>query len=497
MYLPQFHQIPENDEWWGEGYTDWMAVKAAKPLYEGHQQPRIPLDYNYYDLLNKNTMMRQADLMHQYGIDGQCFYHYYFQDGRKVLEKPAENLLNWKNIDMPFCFCWDSGRWARTWSNIPGNAWADTFEKKRSKEGEGVLLEQKFCGKQEWFHHFEYLFPFFSDPRYIKVDGLPVFIIHLPEHIYCLKEMMEYWKKLAKQKGLPGIYVIGSNIKYKLPGVDAILLHSPHMFWKLKKDDTKQGLSVCDYEETWERVIKTPSSSRCKTYYMGITDYDDTPRKGKKGIVLQNFSIDKFYEYLLKLYKKSISVGNEFLFINAWNEWGEGMYLEPDNKIGYKYLETVKRAQTEAELMNDNYEIRCDTSYGIDTLEMVGEMYEKSKRINRCLGKWITLREEKRTVEKYLLQLGIEKIAVYGIGILGRYLVEELKDGPIEIRYLIDRESTKQIIGYKTVSPYEELKEVDAIIITVVGEFGSVYDAIKDKTDARLMGIEELIYERI
>ena len=483
MYLPQFHQIPENDKWWGEGYTDWMAVKASKPFYEGHQQPRIPLNDNYYDLMEKKTMIWQADLMHQYGIDGQCFYHYYFQDGRKILEKPAENLLGWKNIDMPFCFCWDSGRWARTWSNIPGNAWADTFEKKRNKDYEGVLLEQKLGGKEDWLRHFEYLFPFFNDIRYIKVEGLPVFIIHDPERIYCLNEMMEYWKQLAKQMGLPGIYVIGSNLKYKIPGVDAILLHSPHMFWKLEKDNTKQGLSVCDYEETWEMIIKTSPSSRCKTYYMGITDYDDTPRRGKNGIVLQNYSIDKFYENLCKLYKKSISMGNEFLFINAWNEWGEGMYLEPDNKMGYKYLEAVKQAQTDAELVNDNEEIMYDASCAVDTVEIVGKLYDKSKRINRCLGKWMTLREEEKTVDKYLCQLGIKKIAVYGIGILGRYLVEQLQDSTVEVSYLIDRVSTKQITGYKTVTPYEELEDVDAIIITVVGEFENVCDVLKDKTD--------------
>ena len=495
MYLPQFHRVPENDEWWGEGYTDWMAVKASKPLYEGHRQPRIPWNENYYDLLEKKTMIWQAGLMHQYGIDGQCFYHYYFEGGRKILEKPAENLLRWKDIDMPFCFCWDTGSWVRTWSNVPGNAWAVTFEKKGRHHGEGVLLEQRFGDRRDWFRHFDYLFPFFVDERYIKIDGMPVFILYRPESIYCLKEMMDYWKQLARQKGLPGIYVIGSYLKYKVSGVDAILLHSPHMFWKLKKDSTKQELAVFEYEETWDRIIKTPPSSRCKTYYMGITDYDDTARRGKKGIVLQNFSLDKFYEYLCKLYKKSISIGNEFLFINAWNEWGEGMYLEPDNKIGYKYLEAVKMAQTE--LMNDNYEMAYDVSYAVDTWEMVDNVYEKSKRVNGCLGKWIMLREEKKTVESYLCQLGVKKVAIYGIGILGRYLVEELKDSTIEICYLIDKELTKQIVGYKTVNPYGELERVDAIIITVVGEFGNVCDAIKEKTDARLIGIEEMIYERI
>lgn len=140
MYLPQFHCIPENDAWWGKGFTEWSTVKAAKPLYESHGQPRIPLNQNYYNLLEKETMLWQAELMHQYGIDGLCFYHYYFKNGKKILEKPAENLLCWKDVNIPFCFCWDSASWARTWSNVGGNSWADTFEKKEKRQGPGLCL---------------------------------------------------------------------------------------------------------------------------------------------------------------------------------------------------------------------------------------------------------------------------------------------------------------------------------------------------------------------
>lgn len=119
MYLPQFHRTLENDAWWGEGFTDWVSTKNVAPLFSGHVQPRIPLNSNYYDLTEKETMKWQAELMHQYGIDGMCIYHYWFKDGRKVLEKPAENLLKWKDIDMPFCFYWANESWARSWSNVP------------------------------------------------------------------------------------------------------------------------------------------------------------------------------------------------------------------------------------------------------------------------------------------------------------------------------------------------------------------------------------------
>ena len=147
--------------------------------------------------------------------------------------------------------------------------------------------------------------------------------------------------------------------------------------------------------------------------------------------------------------------------------------------------------------MNDVWVMTCETSYAIDTLELVSGIYDRSRRVYRCLERWMTLREEKKNLEEYLRQLGIKKIAIYGAGILGQHLVEELKGSSIAVSYFIDRDSAKQIAGYRTISPYGELEEVDAIIITVVGEFGNVCDALKDKTDARLMGIEEMIYEQI
>ena len=200
MYLPQFHRVKENDEWWGEGFTDWTAVKSGVPLYEEHDQPKKPLNGNYYDLLEKSTMQQQSKWMQEYKVDGLCFYHYYFKDGRKILEKPAENLLKWKDINMPYCFCWANESWARTWSNIGNkNTWSAKLEKKEISDvnGRGVLLEQKYGREDDWRKHFEYLLPFFRDERYIKIEGLPIFLIYKPSEIYCLNQMLDYWRKLA------------------------------------------------------------------------------------------------------------------------------------------------------------------------------------------------------------------------------------------------------------------------------------------------------------
>ena len=164
MYLPQFHRVQENDEWWGEGFTEWTSVRSAKPLFPEHDQPHAPLHENYYDLMNPETMRWQADLMHHYGVDGMCFYHYYFKDGRRILERPAENLLHWKDIDMPFCFSWANEAWIRSWSRLTGsegNAWASKFDQSQGKEFELFrILPRLRRGVRIHFHDIFYPFTY-------------------------------------------------------------------------------------------------------------------------------------------------------------------------------------------------------------------------------------------------------------------------------------------------------------------------------------------------
>lgn len=151
MYLPQFHTVKENNEWWGEGFTDWVSARNAIKLFENHYQPHIPFNEYYYDLLQKETMLWQANLMKQYGIDGACMYHYWFKDGRQILEKPAENLLRWQDVDMPYCFCWANETWARSWTKMENvNVWTDLCEDKKGKQENAILLEQKYGEEKEW-----------------------------------------------------------------------------------------------------------------------------------------------------------------------------------------------------------------------------------------------------------------------------------------------------------------------------------------------------------
>lgn len=188
FYLPQFHNIPENDEWWGDGFTEWVNVKAAKPLFEGHQQPKVPLNDNYYNLLDDNVKIWQAKIAKEHGVYGFCYYHYWFS-GKMLLEKPMEQMLKNKAVDIPFCISWANETWTKAWVND---------EKK-------VLILQKYGEKDEWKQHFDYLLPFFKDDRYIKENNKPLFIIYRPEVVECLNEMLDYWNQLAIENGFDGM----------------------------------------------------------------------------------------------------------------------------------------------------------------------------------------------------------------------------------------------------------------------------------------------------
>lgn len=179
FYLPQFHEIPENNEWWGEGFTEWVNVKKAKPLFEGHNQPRVPLDDKYYDLLDDEVKIWQAKIAKENGIYGFCYYHYWF-NGRKVLERPMEQMLRNNEVDIPFCVCWANEPWTKAW--IGRNE---------------IILPQFYGEKKEWKEHFDYLLPFFQDKRYIKENGKPLMVIYRAEVITNLNEMLDYWSELA------------------------------------------------------------------------------------------------------------------------------------------------------------------------------------------------------------------------------------------------------------------------------------------------------------
>lgn len=498
MYLPQFHRIAENDEWWGEGFTEWTAASSARPLYEGHEQPKTPLNNNYYDLLDQETMKWQAKLMHKYGVYGQCFYHYYFKDGRKILEKPAENLLRWKGIDMPFCFCWANESWARSWSNLTEkNVWSSRgeHEKERKKNPSGVLLEQKYGGEIEWKAHYEYLRPFFKDSRYIRLEGKAVFLIFQPSLIPCIQQMLQYWNSMAEIDGMGGIYFISMNF-FDVSGFQAYLYHEPqytmmHAYPRENVSVDKKIRRYIEYADVWNKIIsRIVPESKKKLMQGGFTGYDDTPRRGTGGSVIGQAEPQIFQKMLAQLLKKNEEMGNEITFLNAWNEWGEGMYLEPDVKGGYAYLEAVKYA------LEHYQEEKTDFSRSTGQIALESEkLVERYQCYWRVLHQWMLLKENGISVGEYLHRKGIKKVAVYGMGMLGLHLIRELEGGPVEIICGIDRAAEALHQSFPVVAPDGLTDDVDAVIITPIYAFDEIYAALREKYQGKILSLMELVTE--
>jgi lipopolysaccharide biosynthesis protein len=348
FYLPQFHTIPENDKWWGKGFTEWTNTKKAKPLFKGHYQPREPMNEYYYDLSDINTMIWQSKLAKKYGIYGFCYYHYWFK-GKKLLEKPLENMLSDKRVDIPFCLSWANEPWTRAWDG-------------GDKE---ILMPQDYGGKKDWENHFYYLLEYFKDRRYILINNKPVFLIYRTSNIPKVNEMVEFWDKLAKSEGFDGLYIVETlntfQKKTYVQTSQAIVEFEPMFTLSndypiyLKIYDfiyTKlftNGVLSKQYDKVWNIIINRKSDKYGvkKVFKGAFVDWDNTPRKGKRGLVFIDASPDKFKKYISLQIKNAKQLNSDFLFINAWNEWAEGTYLEPDKVNGFKYLEALKSALKE------------------------------------------------------------------------------------------------------------------------------------------------------
>lgn len=496
IYLPQYHETEYNSRWWGKGFTDWTAVKKALPCFDDHKQPKIPLGYDYYDLLDKKTFQNQEKLMKKYGIYGFCFYHYYFKDGARVLEKPVENLLQWKDIDIPYCLNWASKSWIRTWSNFYGDVWGEKFDKDVERGGEGILIEQNFGSRKEWKEHFDYLLQFFRDERYIKIDGKPVFIFHNAEQIPCIEKMTKYWADLAKEEGLKGLYFIGANVSGYREELDAVLISEPTYTRKklLEKNlySVKNGVTCFKYSDFVEEMLNNQCLIGIKTYFCGVPGYDTTPRRGYNGECLLDNSSELFEVLIDGLYKKSIECGNEYIFINAWNEWGEGMYLEPDEENGYAALESIKKVNAKYEMV----EIPSEYSYSYTEEEITGQLKLLNDKINKF--RWLyentirfasIIQNNSYKIKKYFNKKNIKKISVYGVGPIGKLLINQLIQEGIEIAYTVDIDAARVLESIPMYRLQEEIPQTDILIVTVYGA-EEVIEKMRQKEIQNAVSIE-------
>ncbi len=372
FYLPQFYEFPENDKWWGEGFTEWTNVRKAKPLYKGHYQPVVPLDKNYYSLENIETIEWQVELAKKYNIFGFCFYHYWFGEGRQLMEKPVDNFLFHKEIDFPFCLSWANHNWTRTWMG----------------DDKEILIDVKYGDKEEWENHFQYLLPFFKDNRYIRIDGKPVFVIYKPGQIINCIQMMDYFFSRALDEGLNGLVFvsqsylysdekeISNKIDYKIQyepdfsrikageNILSLPFIGPERFFDCTVNVLKRKINKLfhgkifscfpySYDALWKYKLRVKNHDP-KAIAGAFTNRDDTPRRQGEALIIRGSTPKRFHKYMTKLANKiKDEYSTDFLFLSAWNEWGEGMYLEPDEKNRYGYLEALK-AVVLSDYMNDN-----------------------------------------------------------------------------------------------------------------------------------------------
>lgn len=339
-YLPQFHQIPENDLWWGEGFTEWTNTQKARPLYPNHRQPKEPLKDYYYNLMDPSVREWQASLARYYGIYGFCYYHYWFK-GKRLLEKPLEALLQSDTPDFPFCLSWANEPWTRRWDG----------------SDDEILMPQDYGDEADWAEHFIELLKAFNDKRYIRIENKPLFVIYRPGLIPRCEEMLEYWNRLAVQHGLQGIYFVRTLGGFDIPnqaGFEASVEFEPHytfahahtqgLWSKIKKKENEH--LVFDYDGAWEMILsRSPHRSGEQIIPGAYVNWDNTPRRGYHGQSCIGSSPEKFAYYLTRQIERAAQVYNSsFLFVNAWNEWAEGTYLEPEKDHGFAYLEAVRTA---------------------------------------------------------------------------------------------------------------------------------------------------------
>ena len=345
FYLPQFHPIPENDEWWGEGFTEWSNVKKAKPLFKQHNQPRVPTELGYYDLREEEIRIKQAELAKSVGIHGFCYWHYWFGAGKRLLEGPAQDFLKSGKPDFPICFAWANQTWTGIWHGAPGR----------------ILKEQQYLGVEDDRKHFEEMLPYFHDSRYIMVEEKPLFLIYRPfDHPY-LDLFLEKWDQWAKEEGLKGVYFLGISYQENNPfkNLGGFAFHDKFLskgkfsiLEKIIKKVTKsypdeiinrffKGCHLTSYKEMVKRTYNgNMLPNNFPTVFAG---WDNTPRSGKRGVVQHDFGIELFENHLEKVLKSMNKNNEQIFFIKSWNEWAEGNYLEPDELFGYEKLMTIKK----------------------------------------------------------------------------------------------------------------------------------------------------------
>ena len=344
LYLPQFHPVAENDAWWGRGFTEWTNTAKAKPLFRGHYQPHVPADLGFYDLRVQETRAAQAEMARRYGIEGFCYYHYWFA-GRRILERPVDEVLASGQPDFPFCLCWANETWTGIWHGA----------------ADRILIEQTYPGRADHEAHFRALLPAFADPRHIRVDGKPLLLIYKPEKLVDPVASLDLWREMAVAAGLGGLHIAGMSARPlwqpAADGFDAkvdlpLILNRPWVSrrqplrWLGNQIQIRRGLPTIESYTAFMARQPPAATADAASYPCLVHAWDNTPRAGRDGVVLDGATPALFG----KLLDGAVALladrppDRRLLFLKAWNEWAEGNHLEPDLTFGSGFLEAIAAA---------------------------------------------------------------------------------------------------------------------------------------------------------
>lgn len=338
FFLPQFHPIPENNGWWGPGFTEWTNVGRARRFYPGHYQPRVPAHLGYYDLRVPETRAAQAQMAAAHGVEAFCWWHYWFA-GKRLLERPFNEVLRSGEPDFPFCLGWANQSWTGIWHGEPHR----------------TLVEQEYPGVDDYERHFFSVVEAFADDRYVKVDGRPLFYVYQPQRLPEPRLFTDTWRRLAEREGFPGLYLVGE--------AEATWFAAEHGFDErvvirisrlIRQSRIRRLLrrllplpAIASYASAQRRLVATygPSSLPCV-----VPNWDNTPRSRRAGLVLHGSTPALFREMV----DRAVDVvslrppDERFIFVKSWNEWAEGNHLEPDLRHGMGYLEALRESVTVA-----------------------------------------------------------------------------------------------------------------------------------------------------
>ncbi len=341
FYLPQYHPIAENDQWWGLGFTEWTAVTRAKPLFPGHEQPRLPGELGFYDLRIPEVREAQAHLAREHGIEGFCYWHYWMGNGRRLLERPFEEVLRSGSPDLPFCLGWANHSWRGRFFGAGGH----------------TLIQQEYPGVADYKAHFDCVLYAFRDERYIQVEGMPLFYIFRPQDIPDLPCVVDLWQSMARAAGLKGLHLVGRGLsaqEMRNSGLDGFTYCMGSHLSRIKaaaeanriRRLIRKGLKrpnvfrYSDIIDSWS----PEGLADLDGYPDLLPNWDNTPRLGHDGEVYQGSTPELFRLHVVDVMKKVVHkpFDRRIVFLKSWNEWAEGNYIEPDASHGRAYLEVLR-----------------------------------------------------------------------------------------------------------------------------------------------------------